>query len=150
MGTDVNAVCQSADNQQVGEASGQFSKYLLHTVPSVGGGLSGTYNAQHQGRIQVSISLEVEEERCIITLFQAGRIVRILPIEDPDVILFRKEQLLFGPFQYVWLLDGFGQGRADVRDLFQQLFLLPENSLGTTTSLQQLAGNRIAYTMNHS
>ena len=90
VGTDIDAVSQSAYNQQIREGSRQRLYQFLCHRPTIFRCVACTYNTDDAGRIQVCRPFIIEENRSIRTFPEAFGIGFLCQVITGDMVLFNE------------------------------------------------------------
>ena len=99
MGTDVDAVGQSADYQHVGAQLAQVGDEAAHQVLSVAGAMARPHDVDDALLVQVGRALVIDDNRCIRTLAEPSRIVGIGERQRPDAAFLYELHLGSSPAQ---------------------------------------------------
>ena len=117
VGADVDAVCQSADDEHVGTQLLQATDELTDEVLAVGGTAPRADDVDDATLVQVGIALIVEHDGCVRTFAQTGGIAFVVQRQGMDAVLGDELHLGGGALQgVVPVFHGFDEARCGFGD----------------------------------
>ena len=97
VGTDIDTVCQSADNEHLRTLLAQIGDETADEILSVSRHPTGADKADDPLLVQVCLTFIIEDDGCIGTLCEPLGVVIVIQCESPYAVLLHESHLTFCP-----------------------------------------------------
>ena len=148
VGSNVDAVCQPADDEHFGTKGLQVADKVVAELAAIVGGFAGAHQADNAQGIQIGIPLEEEHQRSIGTLAQAGGIASVADADDIDTALLRKLPFALGTTERIGTIELLQQPPLGRLGVVYQFVASGKHIGGIAKDIVQQAGADKAHTGN--